>query len=156
MQRWYAWHLKALGETSLCCTSVAGQRTFRFTWLRTFHNPVAIRLEERSTSTWTIHIKVADGTGGYDPGNLTVNESHTLGADKVAQLLGLLDAGSAFWTIPSIDEDRLGLDGSRWIIEVRHGSRYHFVDRWTPHDDPIQVLGKMFIELSGRTFEKVY
>ena len=155
-EQWYSQHLIALGEKSLCCASVVGHRTFRFTWLRTFHDPVAIRLEERSPGNWTIHIKVADGAGGYDPGKLIVDESHTVSANKVTPLLGLLDTGSEFWAMPSIDEERFGLDGSHWIIEVRQGSRYHFVDRWTPRNDPVHAMGELFIDLSGRKFEKVY
>jgi hypothetical protein len=155
-EKWYSSQLTALGEKSLCCASVASRRTFRFTWLRTFDHPVVIRLEEGTSGNWTLQTKVASGAGGYDPGKLIVDQSSTLSAEKVAPLLKLLDADSAFWRMPSTDQERIGFDGSQWIIEVRHGSRYHFVDRWTPHNDSVQSLGKMFIELSGRTFEKVY
>jgi hypothetical protein len=39
---WYSNHLRAMSEPIL--KPAQGTRTYRFTWLRTFHHPVAVRI----------------------------------------------------------------------------------------------------------------
>src|SRR3974377_1731032 len=52
-ERWYANQLRAHKEPSLATNASAPAETiYRFTWLRTFHHPVAVRI--------TVH---ANGTG---------------------------------------------------------------------------------------------
>lgn len=155
-EQWYSAQLKALGEPSLCCRDIAARHVYRFTWLRTFHRPVAIRLEENLAGKWTIHTKITSGAGGYDPGKLIVDESRAVSSGEIAPLAKLFGSGSSFWALPSADEDGGGLDGSRWIVEVRHGSRYHFVDRWTPSNGEVHDLGLVFMKLSKADFGKVY
>ncbi|HTC43957.1 MAG TPA: hypothetical protein VK696_02810 [Steroidobacteraceae bacterium] len=43
-------------------------------------------------------------------------------------------------------------DGSQWIVEVRDGNRYHYVDRWSPQDGPVPEIGERFIALSQQDF----
>ena len=46
VNRWYGSHLTALGEPSLYTQrDDASKRIYRFTWLRTFHRPISVRLE---------------------------------------------------------------------------------------------------------------
>ena len=42
---WYGKQLSALDEPSLYMQRVSNKSIYRFLWLRTFHNPIAIRLE---------------------------------------------------------------------------------------------------------------
>lgn len=155
-EKWYSDQLKALNEPTLCCSKIAVTRAYRFTWLRTFHHPVAIRIEEGPDSRWVIHTKVSSGAGGYDPGKLSIDKTRTATRNELASLKSLLEIGSPFWSLPSVDAEMGGFDGSQWIVEVRVESAYHFVDRWSPESGPVRQLGQLFIELSKVNFGEVY
>ena len=155
-EQWYSEQLRALGEAPMCCAKGATIHAYRFTWLRTFHRPVAISVSQDAKGNWAIHTKVTDGAGGYSPGKLVVNESRPLSADAAGALQRLLEPGSSFWTLPSEDKERFGFDGSQWIVEARSGDSYHYVDRWTPDKGPVRDIGLMFMKLSGKEFGKVY
>lgn len=64
---WYGKQLQALQESSLCCDSTDRGRVIRFVWLRSFHHPVVIRLNESTKGSWSLVTKVGSGAGGYDP-----------------------------------------------------------------------------------------
>lgn len=53
---WYSKHLRAMKE-HLLFNKKQDKLTFRFLWLRTFHNPIAIRIEKQSDTynlTWKL------------------------------------------------------------------------------------------------------
>jgi hypothetical protein len=71
------------------------------------------------------------------------NETRTLTSEQTDWFLGKIEAHH-FWKLPSIHEDR-GVDGAQWIVEgVRIGT-YHIVDRWSPEDGEIRVLGLFMV-----------
>lgn len=140
---WYSRELKALDEPPLLETSkVIEEQTFRFTWLRSFSNPIAIRLVIDSHERGTLHIKV-----GLRPANSKF-ESRTVEITEaeIAKFLKKVSA-AGFWNLPSRD-DRRGFDGSRWIIEGVTQGRYHVVDRWSPNSGSYQNLGLLLIQLA--------
>jgi hypothetical protein len=163
----YARRLMALGEESLCCGENPAKQVVRFTWLRTFHQPVVIKMERLQDDSWTLRTKVASGAAGFDPGSVIIDETRTLAKDEVASVQSKLARGSAFWSIPSTEsltrvrEDGttvivVSTDGARWVIEVRDVEAYHYVDRNSPKSGFVRDLGLMFISLSKREFGTVY
>ena len=69
--RWYPPYLTAMKELSLWDRSKASEtESYRFLWLRSFHHPVALRLDVASDGRGVLVVKVLSGQGGYDPGNL--------------------------------------------------------------------------------------
>jgi hypothetical protein len=156
--QWYSEQLTALKEPSLFESKQDGTvQSYRFLWLRTFNHPVAVRVLIHSDGSGTLVTKMADGRGGYEPGNLIVAKIEPLPVDRVkrfseeAQRLG-------YWTLPG-REIKVGLDGSQWVIEGVRGGTYHLVDRWSPENGPVRKLGLYFIrELSGSYLkdEKIY
>ena len=44
-------------------------------WLRSFHHPVAVRLDIMSDGTGKLTVKIANGAAGYKPGKLVENTS---------------------------------------------------------------------------------
>jgi hypothetical protein len=130
-ERWYAKHLRAMREPSLSETSTDSSIiAYRFLWLRTFHSPIAVRLIIHVDGTGTLIGKMTDGKGGYSAGNLTLNESHELTKEQMAEFLGLLQRAS-FWSAPA-EEDTGGTDGAQWVLEGVEKGHYHIVDRWSP------------------------
>ena len=140
---WYSSQLRAMAEPAL--VPQATSRTYRFTWLRTFHHPIAIRVVATPAQTKLIAVEL-DGAGGYDPGNVLRRKEVALTADEFGQLEKLLQS-HAFWSLPS-HEKSFGLDGSEWIVEGAT-DKYHVVVRWSPESGPIRHLGEHFLSLAG-------
>ncbi|MDD4821653.1 MAG: hypothetical protein PHI48_03740 [Bacteroidales bacterium] len=124
---WYSKHLTALEEPALNDSSTT--KVYRFTWLRSFDHPVAIRLENKKDRI-TLYWKVCDGTGGYEPGKLVTDKKKDLSIKEWALFQQKIDS-IQFWNAPTIDNSRFGTDGARWILEGKESGKYHMVDRWT-------------------------
>jgi hypothetical protein len=114
--------------------------SYRFLWLRSFNNPIAIRLDPKPDGTSTLTTKVASGSGGFRPGSLSENTSRPLTREQTQAFLSKLDE-LGFWSAPNPVNDQTGTDGSQWIIEGVRAGRYHVVDRWTPSKGIIHELG---------------
>src|SRR5690606_3456867 len=76
VSNWYSQHLYAMKEP-LLFNGETKKEIYRFTWLRTFHNPIAIRIE-RINSQYYLYWKRLSGAGGYEPGNLIEEKSREL------------------------------------------------------------------------------
>lgn len=163
-EHWYSGQLAALREQPLCCGYKGSQTVVRFTWLRSFHHPVAIRLFQSGDGGWLLTTKVASGAGGYEPGHLTTNLTRKLRADEALQILSLVAPAADLWKLSSHEEDEpssdgsivIHADGAQWIVEVWDGNSYRVVDQWSPEDGIIHDLGMRFMALSGRRFDPVY
>lgn len=127
---WYSEHLAAMGETALAPVSDQPSEVYRFLWLRTFDQPVAIRLQTAG-GVRTLFVKQLNGAGGYDPGVLVVNRTIEIGAEDWDRFLRLL-VEADYWRRPTADRSVDGLDGARWVLEAVKDGRYHIVDRWSP------------------------
>lgn len=141
---WYSEQLSALKEPLIF--NQTDKTIYRFTWLRTFHKPVAIRLE-RTGNSYTLYWKQTSGAGGYDPGELIINSSKQLTKEKWDKFIVLLQSAD-FWNMPTKSNDDMGADGSQWIIEGMENAKYHVVDRWTPRKNNFQKCGQYLIELT--------
>lgn len=124
---WYGKHLTALEEPALNDSSAT--KVFRFTWLRSFHNPVAVRLENNKDRI-TLYWKVSDGKGGYEPGKLITDKKKNLSVKEWAQFQQKIESLD-FWNTSTSDNSVTGLDGARWILEGKEVGKYHVVDRWS-------------------------
>lgn len=158
----YAKHLKALAEPALKSLSKPRSKdeTYRFLWLRTFHNPVAVRVDIRKDGTATLTTKVSSGQGGYDPGRLTTNTVRKLTRSETQIFLMLLDE-SGFWYLPRFAEpaSEVTVDGAFWVIEGVSNGKYHTVERHAPRGGPVKQIGlEMLIHLAKLKllYEEVY
>jgi hypothetical protein len=139
----YSEKLSALEEPSLFEASKTIE-TYRFVWLRTFHHPVSVRLNIVGDGSGALTTKMTGGAGGYHPGKLILSEETKLTKEQVDAFLTQLDKAE-FWKLPTNDKE-LGLDGAQWIIEGNKKGNYHIVDRWSPTDGPVHVLGLYMIQ----------
>jgi hypothetical protein len=168
---WYGKQLQALQELPLCCDATDRGRVVRFIWLRSFHHPVVIRLNESMNGSWRAVTKIGTGAGGYEPGTILSQAQRTLTADQAATVVSLFNPTSWFWSTmsstrtasvancprdPGNECVTIGVDGAQWIVEVRDGDRYHYVDRWSPESGPVRKLGEQLMALSQQDFGKVY
>lgn len=140
--KWYSTQLRALAEPSLLALATnAKAESYRFLWLRTFHHPIAARVDMQSDGSWILITKVASGAGGYSPGTLTTNTSRQLTAQEAQSFRSKVE-NDGFWNAPNPVNDQEGTDGSQWIIEGVKAGRYHVVDRWMPKNGPARNLGQ--------------
>jgi hypothetical protein len=132
--------LRALDEPSLLEEAkTPSPQSYRFVWLRTFHHPVAVRLDIMSDGTGKLTVKIANGAGGYKPGKLIENTSPSVTPEQTVKFLQQVkEAG--FWELSSYEKTS-GCDGAEWIIEGVKDGKYHVVDRWTPSKGPVRELG---------------
>lgn len=145
MAGWYSTQLTALQESSLLeAKNDPSAQIYRFLWLRSFHRPVAIRVEVHPDGAATVVTKIADGAGGYMPGKLSVDKTEQVPAMETNAFLGKIGE-LKYWTLPERDPERPGLDGAQWVIEgIDHG-KYRVVDRWTPKNGAVRELGLYFL-----------
>jgi hypothetical protein len=140
---WYSKNLKALEEPSLWeLSQESKQQVYRFLWLRTFHHPVAVRIEFQSDGSASVTVKVTDGAGGYAPGNLVENRANQFSRIRVKWFLDRVDE-LKYWNLPTEEAKNgvIDLDGAQWILEATRNGHYKIVDRWSPKDGPIRELG---------------
>ena len=148
---WYSAQLYALEEPSLRDRTA---ETYRFTCLRSFHEPFSIRVE-KTENGGTLTFSMCDAPLSFSGGERIGKEQKSVGPEQIAQLEAMLKQKS-FRRLPATEEN-LALDGSDCIIETAADGSYHFVSRASPSkDNPVYEIGKYFIELSGQTIEDLY
>ncbi len=133
---WYSKQLIALKEPILF-NDTSKKEIFRFTWLRSFHNPVAIRIEKLGND-YKIFWKLCDGAGGYAPGKLIIDKQKVIDKSAWDEFIKLLDQMD-FWNL-STQEEVIGADGAEWILEGKSFNQYKVVERWTPNHDSSYYL----------------
>ena len=130
----YVGHLHAMDEPSLLpLQRQLFSHAYRFLWLRSFDDPIAVRVELRPDRTARLVAKVLRRS---DEGVRVVTAD--VRRPEVEALLHLL-AQTRFWALPThapeIDPGSgmmaIKFDGSNWILEGTWGGRYHVVDRWS-------------------------
>lgn len=148
---WYSGQLRALNEPLIF--DQKNDTIYRFTWLRTFHHPVAIRVQKNKNKiqlTW----KMSNGAGGYSPGELVVDKTTELSTAEWKEFQKLIDK-IEYWDMPTNEQsDITGTDGSQWIIEGVQNGKYNVVDRWTPRNSTYQELGMFLINLTDLDIPK--
>jgi hypothetical protein len=140
--QWYSSHLRALNEPSLLeLAKRKDVESYRFLWLRSFHHPVAVRLDVKGDGSSVLVTKMSSGAGGYNPGRIITNTSRELTPQDTREFLSKIEA-VGFWNAPNPVDDQRGTDGSQWIIEGVKVGKYHVVDRWSPANGPAYELGR--------------
>ncbi|HCY41797.1 MAG TPA: hypothetical protein DHV48_10645 [Prolixibacteraceae bacterium] len=148
---WYSKHLIAM-EEPLIFNKKQNKSIFRFLWLRSFHNPIAIRIEKQS-DTYLLTWKLCNGAGGYEPKKMIVNKTKTINKetwDSFQDLLLKVD----YWNLKTNEVEIPGSDGSQWILEGTDEKNYHVVDRWTPRGGIFYDCCNFLIELTDLEFKE--
>lgn len=150
---WYSKSLFTLREPVIY-NSKSNREVYRFTWLRSFDNPISIRIEKHKEKI-TFFSKVANGAGGYNPGKLIIDTCFNISINDWTELNKRID-DAAFWTMSTESKERPGLDGAEWIIEALKDNKYHMVIRWSPFtNDQVNFrnIGEYLISVSKINIE---
>ncbi len=158
---YYSEHLSAMNEPSLSNVTATQVEIYRFLWLRTFHPPVAIRVQDWNDKR-LLTVKQLDGKGGYEPGKLVVDTSEPLDMiqwDLIAKRIERV----SFWTLARLELERadvilqeLHVDGAFWVLEGVRNGQHHFVDRCNPPSGEFRDCCLYMIELSGLEADPIY
>jgi hypothetical protein len=153
---WYSEHLAAAQEPSLYAASKtsksAGETQMRFTWLRSFHHPVTVRVVS-GNSSYRLIARELSGAGGYAPGTVVRTIDRMLTPQEQRKVES---AFSSDLFDPPFEACAVGLDGAQWIVESVSGTEYRFADRHSPQDGPIREAGLLMLRLTGWQFANIY
>ncbi|MEO5945743.1 MAG: hypothetical protein ABIP79_02930 [Chitinophagaceae bacterium] len=144
---WYSKMLFALKEPILKDYS-GDKEIYRFTWLRSFHHPVSIRIEKQGDII-KLFTKVSKGAGGYEPEEIITDNTGDVTLQEYNLLLEKINS-TKFWSLPTEMQDG-GTDGAEWIVEIIKNNRYHIVTRNTPFEERhgnFRIIGEYLILLS--------
>jgi len=154
---WYSKHLVALKEPSLFEKSQNSKgEAYRFLYLRTFHNPICLRLKINDDNSGTLYIKRTDGKGGYEPGKLSKETMKQVSKERVNELL-LTILKKNFWkSSPYIkSKNVIHTDSAQWIFEGIKNGEYHVVSRVTPECE-ICSIGETFFRIANLKLKHIY
>ena len=152
---WFSRHLRALGEQPLLSSEGTA---YRLLWLRSFHHPIAVRLDVNKDGSGQLHVKMTNGQGGYKPEELVEDRSFAVGRKQVAAFQAKIRKAD-FWHLATQEEEPEGvirLDGAQWMLEGIDDGRYHLVDRWGPERGPYRAACLFLLELSRLKPSPVY
>ena len=155
---WYSMELSAFEEPSLYKRGADSPASVRFTWLRSFHDPVVVRVDSLGAGDYRLTAKQRPGGAGFN---------RPAGSGQPRKLVRNLTTAEIQRLRSVLDETRLretpssgclsGLDGAQWLIETadpEHGYRYHL--RQSPRDGPNRELGLAMLALTGWDVERIY
>jgi hypothetical protein len=123
----------------ILCSERQGER-YRFLWLRSFHPPIAIRVEHESGQT-TMVAKRLRVEGDDSDGVVDKDTAFALTTEEWAILQDLLSRAQ-IWEAPTEwprDPNVESLDGAQWVFEAATPTKYHLLDRWSAASDPRDV-----------------
>ena len=130
---WYSEALKAMGEDKLISSSNE-EESYRFLWLRSFHEPIAVRVR-RIGSHRLVVVKEMERSGVSESCRKSVKTTAFLISEEEWNQFMLNLERACFWRMPTPDEKIL-MDGAEWIMEGYREGRYHVVDRQSPDEGP--------------------
>jgi hypothetical protein len=166
--RWYSKELQALKEPILF-NQYLGKNIYRFTWLRSFHEPIILRIESDTRGNITLIEKKLyefkslvidiDSTSHYKTDSTKVEEltlklSKTYW-DSFEQLL----FKNNFLAMSTTVAYEYGTDGSEWILEKHCKDGYYVVNRWAPDNkrySSFRNICDYLIDLSNYKNEERY
>lgn len=148
VNQWYSKMIFKMKEPVLI-NYKGDKEIYRFTWLRSFHHPMVVRLEKQNTSI-KLFSKVCNGAGGYEPGQLIFDTTLNVTDDQYKLLIQKIDSMN-FWNLETEQREDRGLDGSEWILEAVRDNNYHMVTRWTPSEGRqgnFRIVGEFLVSIS--------
>jgi hypothetical protein len=151
---WYSTHLKSMKEPSFSILEQKIESAYRFLWLRSFHHPIAVRIEKIGDQI-ILHAVELDGYGGYKPGKIKKFIEKIISLDdyqKHCELLAEIDFWNMNTILSNINLDgtiTINADGAHWILEGSSNGKYHVVDRWSPEPGKYREACLFFLKLAG-------
>lgn len=156
---WFGGELRKLQEPSLYRLATDGgpdrSSHIRFLWIRSFHDPVAIRIERSPDGKAFLTARQRDADLGPQEYGKSRTLARALTETEIRQLDTVLSRTRVLHERPKICEG--GVDGARWIFEATDGrGSYTFVSRFSPGDGAAREFGEFMIGLTDWDFDRIY
>ena len=142
---WYSKVLIQMKEKPLVALTDE-EESYRFLWLRSFNNPIAVHVY-RKGSEQTIIVKELAHFQLEDPGELLNSYALRLSTSDWNRFMLRLEL-ARYWQIPA-DQGPLANDGAQWVLEGYREGRYHVVDRQSPEPGAYRNACLFLLEKSG-------
>ena len=124
--------------------------SYRFLWLRSFRQPIAIRMTMRPDGSSQLIGVEMTGKNGHDPGVIATTEVVEISQEQIHQFQDLLQT-TEYWSTPTVDvrlhEERIR-DGAEWMLEGVRDGRYHVVARVSPQNETYREACLYLLKLS--------
>jgi hypothetical protein len=143
----YSGVLEKMKEPGLCkVPHEPGLETYRFLWLRTWREPILVRVDRHPDGMARMTLKTARRNVDNDQiGALKTTKARKLGRQDAEYLRMILDEAN-FWQFPSqVHSGTITMDGASWTIEGTKDGVCHVVDRSTPVKGPFRRLSLAFL-----------
>jgi hypothetical protein len=148
-------------------TAPAGGRSYRMIWLRSFHAPVAVRIDVSAagaavlTTRWARRVNGEYGASGLQPAPAALTWGELGYLEDALKQNGFSQIVADESALPEGDQ-MICNDGAEWVIEAVVGDRYRYVSGGCRRDqDRVLAIGLTFIKIARRRtpnveFEPVY
>ncbi len=146
LNKWYSKALIDMKEPNMYTTK-SDDEIYRFTWLRSFHNPIAIRFKKHN-NTYTLCTKELLDYQGYIPQEIKVNTEEEMTVEEWEKFKSKIDYLN-FWRIISNDPFPRPHDGAEWILEGFSKNKYHFIARTSPEDKNYRDCCRYLLSLTN-------
>jgi hypothetical protein len=149
----YSSTLAAMKEPSLSREREQGLESYRFLWLRSFHQPVSIRIWRNAEQIQLVVRQLSAGGQAVDGqvkvvGELTIDVTRPATKEEWEHFQELL-TNSSFWSMPSEDVRPRGVDGAGWLLEGVKFNQYHLVNRRSPEQGAYREACIYLLRISG-------
>jgi hypothetical protein len=138
----YDYYLDAMQEPPLSCGALPDDEAYRFVWLRSFEDPIAVRAYRRGREYGLVAV-VLDRD--FELGKVKKRVNKALSPAEWRRVVAALDDVS-FWYMRTTSRDIFGIDGAVWGVEGRRAGRYHIAGRWGAY--ALEPVGRLFLELA--------
>jgi hypothetical protein len=143
-ESYYTFYLAAMKEPSLQAAEARAEDFhFRFTWLRSFEDPVSVRVWSHQDKI-QCHYVALGGKSQDTPGTPKDEQTLVLNQEQF-QTLQALASANEFWAPLNEQEEMMsGTDGAAWIFEWKDALGYRLLDIWTPSAQTPEIYRNAF------------
>lgn len=143
----YAKYLAEMQERSLLRLQSSNEDSvYRFTWLRSFHSKVVVRVWTDGQVKMLSFKELKSDNRGKNR-ELSGEQTRNLTIDEWNEFVRLVNE-VCVWGLPSGAQEAIAADGAWWLFEVNSGGHYHVVARQSP-EDSYRDLCLYLLKLTG-------
>lgn len=129
------------------------EKTYRFTWLRSFHIPVVIRIDKKQNK-FSLTCKALFDNQGYSPNEFTWNFTKKISVPQWITFEYLLKKMDFQHLQTDLSDDGECMDGAIWILESKSVNDYHCVYRHCSGKKDFRDACLYLLKLSGLKIKK--
>ncbi|WP_025739849.1 hypothetical protein [Aquimarina pacifica] len=147
---WYSVYLFAMKEP-LLFNKKTDKHSYRFTWLRMYDKPMAIRIEKNG-GEYHVYWKMLDGAGGYKPEALIVEDSKSITEQDWLDFTAFVE--KADFLNMELGRDAMANDKSEWVLEGNDTTNYRVVRMGAPTEGDFYNACNFLISLTAVPIEE--